>query len=209
MDEPLSALDNRAKAEIFPYLERLHNELAIPVVYVTHAIEEVARLADYIVQMEKGRVVGRGPAMALLSSLQQRPVSGEEPGAVIEAVVSGHDDIQTLTSLRLPGNISLLAPKLKAETGARVRVRIPAREISLSLKVPEGTSILNILPARIIDFSEGDPGRVLVQLVLEGEGEVETRLLSRISRYSWENMGLQTGMRVQAQIKSMGLVRSL
>ncbi|WP_018295207.1 molybdenum ABC transporter ATP-binding protein [Mariprofundus ferrooxydans] len=207
MDEPLSALDARAKAEILPYLESLHRELAIPVVYVTHAIEEVARLADYIVQMEGGRVVAGGPAMSLLSSLQLRPVEYEEPGAVIEAEVSGHDDIHSLSMLRLPGNITLLAPRLAAEPGALVRVRIPAREISLSLTVPEGTSILNILPVRIAGVREGEPGRMLVQLEL-GDADTKTQLLSRISRYSWERLGLKIGMTVQAQIKSMGLARS-
>lgn len=204
MDEPLAALDAASKAEILPYLERLHRRLSIPVIYVTHAIEEVARLADTIVQMESGRVVVEGPAVELLSRLDQRPVAGEEPGAAIEAIVEAHDDKDHLTTLALEGGLSLLAPRLDAEPGSKVRIRIPAREVSLSLDAPEGTSILNILPARIVDSAEGDPGRMLVQLALEG-GEV--LLLSRISRYSWERLGLRTGMSVQAQIKSMGLAR--
>jgi len=204
MDEPLSALDGKAKAEIFPYLERLHTELSIPVIYVTHAMEEVARLADHIVQLEAGRVVAQGPAIDLLSSLTQRPVAGEEPGSVIEATIRGHDDSHHLSELILTGDKVILAPRLSAGAGSPVRIRIPAREVSISLGVPEGTSILNILPARIIDHSEGDPGRVLVQLELEGG---DTRLLSRISRYSWDRLGLENGMQVQAQIKSMGLAR--
>lgn len=204
MDEPLSALDNASKAEILPYLERLHSELSIPVVYVTHAVEEVARLADYIVQLEGGRVVAEGAAVDVLSRLHQRPVAGEEPGAVIEASLAAHDEAHYLSELALGEGLSLLAPMLDAQEGDRVRVRIPAREVSISLQVPEGTSILNILPAHIVDHSEGDPGRVLVQLQLLGS---HIRLLSRISRYSWDRLGLHTGMQVQAQIKSMGLAR--
>lgn len=208
MDEPLSALDRASKAEIMPYLERLHRELSIPVVYVTHALDEVARLADYIVQMEAGRVVARGPAMTLLASLSMRPVAGEEPGAVIEARLAGHDMDHHLSHLLLPEGCELLAPLLSVDDGALVRVRVPAREVSIALAPPEGVSILNILPARIVDFREGDPGRLLVQLALEGEAGMEgqTRLLSRISRYSWERLQLEPGKRVQAQIKSMGLV---
>jgi len=209
MDEPLSALDGQAKAEIFPYLERLHTELSMPLIYVTHAVEEVARLADTIVQLESGRVVAQGPAMQLLSSLAQRPVEGEEPGAVLEASIREHDDTHHLSELVLPGGQLILAPRLAADAGSPVRIRIPAREVSISLAVPEGTSILNILPARSIDHSEGDPGRVLVQLELEGGlGRAGgTRLLSRISRYSWDRLKLHPGMIVQAQIKSMGLAR--
>lgn len=205
MDEPLSALDEKSKQEILPYLERLHDELAIPVLYVSHSITEVSRLADYIVQMEAGRAVDQGGAVELLSSLHQHTVPGEEPGAVIEATVAGHDEHHVLSTLALPGGLQILAPKLAAEVGSRARIRIPAREVSIALNVPQGTSILNILPARIVDHSEGDPGRVLVQLCLEGS---ETRLLSRISRYSWERLELHNGMTVQAQIKSMSLAQT-
>lgn len=215
MDEPLSALDAHAKAAIFPYLERLHRELKMPVVYVTHAVDEVARLADFIVQMEAGRVMAQGSAIELLSSLEHRPIEGEEPGAVVEAMIRQHDDEHYLSELILSGGQTLLAPRLSASAGSPVRVRIPAREVSISLNVPEGTSILNILTAHIADFSEGDPGRVLVLLELAGEleGELEresgqgepVRLLSRISRYSWDRLNLKSGMTVQAQIKSMGL----
>lgn len=205
MDEPLSALDEKSKQEILPYLERLHGELAIPVLYVSHSIAEVSRLADYIVQMEKGRAIDQGEAVELLSSLHQHFVPGEEPGAVIEATIAEHDEHHYLTTLSLPGNLKILAPCLDAAVGSRARIRVPAREVSIALAPPEGTSILNILPAKIIDHTEGDPGRVLVQLCLEGS---ETRLLSRISRYSWERLGLHNGMAVQAQIKSMSLAQT-
>jgi len=212
MDEPMSALDSQSKSEILPFLERLHRELEIPVIYVSHDIDEVAQLADHVLQMEGGRVVAAGPATELLSRPNRPVVAGEEPGAVIEAEIREHDDGHHLSELILPGGQLLLAPRLEADVGEPVRVRIPAREVSISLNVPEGTSILNILPARIVDHSEGDPGRVLVQLELEREleGELDggdVRLLSRISRYSWDRLGLESGMVVQAQIKSMGLAR--
>lgn len=207
MDEPMAALDARAKAEIMPYLEALHRRLSIPVIYVTHAVEEVARLADHLVQIRDGRVIASGPAVELLSGLHHQAVAGEEPGAVIEARIAAHDEALHLTRLALDGGLPLLAPLLAADPGSMVRVRIPAREVSLSLGVPEGSSILNILPGRIVDKAEGDPGRVLVQLELDGENGAGPRLLSRISRYSWERLGLRTGMGVQVQIKSMGLDR--
>jgi len=212
MDEPMSALDAASKSEILPFLERLHRELEIPVIYVSHDIDEVAQLADHVLQMEAGSVIAAGPATELLSRPNLPVVAGEEPGTVIEAEIREHDDAHHLSELILPGGQLLLAPRLAADVGGPVRVRIPAREVSISLNVPEGTSILNILPARIVDHSEGDPGRVLVQLELEreldGEEEKErVRLLSRISRYSWDRLGLQSGMVVQAQVKSMGLTR--
>ncbi|HKI60423.1 MAG TPA: molybdenum ABC transporter ATP-binding protein [Mariprofundaceae bacterium] len=204
MDEPLSALDGQSKSEILPFLERLHRELEIPVIYVSHDIDEVAQLADYVLQMEAGSIVADGPATELFSRLGRPQVTGEEPGAVVEATVTNHDEIQYLTDLMLSEGVSLLAPHLDVTVGSPVRIRIPAREVSISLSKPEGTSILNILPARITGHREGDPGRVLVQLELEGSG---TLLLSRISRYSWDRLGLEVGMTVQAQIKSMGLAR--
>jgi molybdate transport system ATP-binding protein len=218
MDEPMAALDARAREEIMPYLETLHRRLSIPVIYVTHAVDEVARLADHVVQMQDGRVIVEGGTLQLLSGLHRPSAAGEEPGAVIEAEVAGHDERHHLTTLSIGGGLRLMAPRLAAEPGSRARVRIPAREVSLSLGVPQGSSILNILPARITAIEEGDPGRVLVQLVLEGvlEGSLEetpadsgTRLLSRISRYSWDRLGLKPGMVVQAQIKSMGLDREV
>jgi len=166
-------------------------------------VEEAARLADHIVQLEGGRVVAQGAAMELLSRLHQTPVAGEEPGAVVEARVAGHEEEHQLTTLAVTEGIQLLAPRLQAAIGEPVRVRIPAREVSISLAEPAGTSILNILPARIVDHTEGDPGRVLVQLELDGG----VRLLSRISRFSWGRLGLANGKQVQAQIKSMGLAQ--
>jgi len=207
MDEPMAALDAEAKAEIMPYLEALHRRLSIPVIYVTHAVEEVARLADHMVQLRDGRVIAEGNALELLSGLHQQPAAGEEPGAVIEARIAAHDDVHHLTQLSLAGGLGLLAPRLASGEGGMVRVRIPAREVSLSLDVPQGSSILNILPGRIVATAEGDPGRVLVQLELEGVYGPGPRLLSRISRYSWDLLGLAEGMRVQAQVKSMGLAR--
>lgn len=205
MDEPMAALDAEAKAEIMPYLESMHRRLSIPVIYVTHAVEEVARLADHVVQLKDGRVIAEGAAISLLSGLHQQSVAGEEPGAVIEARIASHDDVHHLTQLSLTGGLGLFAPRLMAGEGGLVRVRIPAREVSLSLGVPQGSSILNILPGRILAKAEGDPGRVLVQLELDGISGPGPRLLSRISRYSWNRLGLSEGMRVQAQVKSMGL----
>lgn len=207
MDEPLSALDTASKREIMPCLEYLHHHLEIPVIYVSHSADEVAQMADHVVLLEAGRVVGEGPMVEMLSRADRQLLPGEEPGAVIVARVRSHDDLHALTVLDLPDHTGLLSPRLDAESGDEVRIRIPAREVSIVLEPPSGSSILNILPAEIISAAEGEPGRMLVHLAI-GSGERRTQLLSRISRYSWDRLALHDGMRVQAQIKSMGLARS-
>jgi len=204
MDEPLSALDQASKSEVMACLERLHRELSLPVIYVSHAIEEVARLADFMLQMDHGEVVSAGPMMTVLSAIDRTLLPGEEPAAVVEGTIIHHDVANSLSTVALSDSIHLLAPLLRAEADEVVRIRIPAREVSLALSKPEGSSILNILPARIVAANEGEPGRMLVQLELDG-GDTTIKLLSRISLYSWEHLQLHVGMHIQAQIKSMGL----
>lgn len=210
MDEPLSALDAASKQEIMPYLQHLHGHLDMPVIYVSHSADEVAQLADHVVQLEAGRVVAQGAVVEVLSRADRQLLPDEEPGAVIMARVRGHDDLHALTMLDLPDQTGLLSPRLAVAEGGEVRIRVPAREVSIALEAPVGTSILNILPAEIVDVEEGEPGRLLVQLGIGsggGSGAQRTHLLSRISYYSWERLGLAKGMQVQAQIKSMGLAR--
>ena len=205
MDEPLAALDAARKAEILPWLEQLHEALDLPVVYVTHSVDEVARLADHVVLLEQGKVLAQGPVIELMTRADLPLAHGESAGALIEAVTCGLHSESGLCELRFDGG-TLLLPQTRATPlpeSTPVRVRIQARDVSLSLVLPEQTSVLNILPATVSEVSEDGPGQVLVGLRL-GQG---TRLLSRISRLSCERLGIAPGLPVYAQIKGVAMVR--
>lgn len=205
MDEPLAALDAARKAEILPWLEQLHEALDMPVVYVTHSIEELARLADHVVLLDEGRVQAQGHVMALMARTDLPLARGDGAAALIEAVTCGLQSDSGLCALRFDGG-TLLLPQTRATPlpeRTPVRVRIQARDVSLSLVQPEETSVLNILPATVTDVSDDGPGQVLVGLRL---GE-HTRLLSRISRLSRDRLGIAPRLPVYAQIKGVAMVR--
>ncbi|MBQ0918494.1 molybdenum ABC transporter ATP-binding protein [Hydrogenophaga aromaticivorans] len=205
MDEPLAALDAPRKAEILPWLEQLHQKLDIPVVYVTHSADEVARLADHLVLLEQGRVMAQGPVLELMTRTDLPLAHGDSAGALVEAVTCGLQTDSDLCELRFDGG-TLLLPQTRATPlpdRTPVRVRIQARDVSLSLVQPEQTSVLNCLPATVADVSDDGPGQMLVGLRL---GQ-ETRLLSRISRLSCERLGIAPGLPVFAQIKGVAMVR--
>lgn len=201
MDEPLSALDNASKQEIFPYLERLHGELDIPVFYVSHALDEVARLADHLVLLEQGRVIASGTLGETLSRLDLPTAHLDDAGAVIEAKVAVHDEAYHLTRLDFPGG-SLWVSKVERATGAMVRARVLARDVSVAIAAPHGTSITNILAARIVEIQDDGPDRVGLRLAV-GDGQL---LLSRITRRSRDLLGLAMDMQVFAQVKSVALI---
>ena len=208
MDEPLAALDAARKAEILPWLEQLHEALDIPVVYVTHSVDEVARLADHLVLLDNGRVVAQGPAMELLTRLDLPLALGDSAAALLEARSSGVSPDGSLWVLAFDGG-QLLLPQTRKHAlpaNTRMRVRIQARDVSLSLLHPEQTSVLNILPATVVDLVDDGPGQVLVGLWL-GSGERGTRLLSRISQISAQRLGIAPGLPVFAQIKGVAVVR--
>lgn len=205
MDEPLAALDAARKAEILPWLEQLHEALDVPVVYVTHSLDEVARLADHLVLLEQGRMLERGPVIELMSRTDLPLAHGDGASALIEAITCGLQNACGLCELRFDGG-TLLLPQTRATPlpeRTPVRMRIQARDVSLSLVQPEQTSVLNILPATVTDLSDDGPGQVLVGLRM-GEG---TRLLSRISRLSCDRLGVAPGLPVYAQIKGVAMVR--
>lgn len=205
MDEPLAALDAARKAEILPWLEQLHEALDLPVVYVTHSLDEVARLADHLVLLEQGRVRAQGPVIELMARADLPLAHGDGAGALIEAVTCGLQSASGLCELRFDGG-TLLLPQTRAKPlpdRTPVRVRIQARDVSLSLVQPQQTSVLNILPATVTDLSNDGPGQVLVGLRL-GQG---TRLLSRISQLSRERLGVAPGLAVYAQVKGVAMVR--
>ncbi|MBL8380176.1 MAG: molybdenum ABC transporter ATP-binding protein [Burkholderiales bacterium] len=205
MDEPLAALDAPRKAEILPWLEHLHDRLDIPVVYVTHSLDEAARLGDHLVLLDAGRARAHGPVIEMLSRPDLPLAHGDGAGALIEAVTCGLQSDSGLCELRFDGG-TLLLPQTRATPlpdRTPVRVRIQARDVSLSLQRAEQTSVLNILPATVTDIGDDGPGQMLVGLRL---GHA-TRLLARISRLSCERLGVAPGLPVYAQIKGVAMVR--
>ncbi|MES1264514.1 MAG: molybdenum ABC transporter ATP-binding protein, partial [Variovorax sp.] len=167
MDEPLASLDIQRKREVLPYLERLHAELDIPVLYVSHAPDEVARLADHLVLLDAGRVLASGPTHELLTRLDLPLAHGDAAGAVIAAVVTAYDPAYSLTQVAFAGG-SLSLPHSGAAVGQRVRVRIQARDVSLTLHHQADTSVLNILPATVSDLSDDGPAQCMVGLDVGG-----------------------------------------
>ena len=200
MDEPLSALDTRSKDDILPYLERLHTDLSIPVIYVSHALEEVARLADHLVLMENGQVRAQGPLSELMTRLDLPLAYGDAAAAVIEATVAAHDEKFHLTYLNFPGG-RITVPREDLPVNARVRLRVYARDVSLVLAPQEGSSILNVFAVYISGCTEERPGQVIVQLDAEG-----TPLLARVTAKSIAQLGLAPGALVFAQVKGMALL---
>ena len=203
MDEPLSALDRQARTEILPYLERLHRDLSVPLLYVSHDLPEVARLADYLVVLENGRVVEQGPLASVLERLDlDDPEDRFETGVVVDATVRSHDEAYQLTTLDLTGN-ALVLPRMAEPEGQSVRLRIRARDVALATQAPEHTSVRNILPGAVaaIEQNSDTPfAEVLVQT-----GEVNIR--ARITRASAAELKLTVGMQVYALIKSITFER--
>jgi len=200
MDEPLSALDDAGKEEIFPYLERALKELAVPVLYVSHFPEDVARLADHMVLMENGRVREQGPLAALLTRLDLPLAHSDAASAVIDAVVAEHDGRFHLTYLDFDGG-RIAVTLTDAPVGTRRRVRILARDVSLALVPPQQTSILNVLCARVSETAPDSPGKMMVRLVAGS-----ATLLARVTCKSSTLLELAPGKTVYAQIKTVAVV---
>lgn len=200
MDEPLASLDLQRKRELMPYLERLHAELDIPVLYVSHAADEIARLADHLVLIEAGRVVASGPTHELMTRLDLPMAHGDTAGALIEAVVMDVDAAYGLVRVAFAGG-TLSLPHGGVRVGQRVRVRIQARDVSLTLQPQAGTSVLNILPATITDLADDGPAQRMIGLDVGG-----MRMLARITRKSADLLGLAVGLPVHAQVKGVAIV---
>ncbi|SIS70143.1 molybdenum ABC transporter ATP-binding protein [Phaeovulum vinaykumarii] len=203
MDEPLSALDRMSKDEILPYLERLHASLSIPVIYISHDIAEVERLADTLVLMEAGRVRAQGPLAELLADPALPLIHMPEPAAVLEGAVIGTDPDYGLSEISVPGG-SLVVPGNLGPLGMRRRVRVPASDVSLGRHAPADTTILNALPARIEGAEQTSDHQVTVRLRL-GEDGHGAALLARVSRKSWDRLALRAGETVVARLKAVSL----
>jgi molybdate transport system ATP-binding protein len=200
MDEPLVSLDVNRKQEILPYIEALHQELDIPLVYVSHSPDEVARLADFMVLLDAGRVVATGDIHDLFTRLDLPLAQEHEAAAVIEAVVAGHDEHFHLTRLDFAGG-SFTIPREMKSIGDPVRLRLAARDVSLTLEHQSGTSILNIFPATVDSVSAYGPAQVTVRLLAAG-----LPLLARVTRKSASTLALEPGRMVYAQAKSVALL---
>jgi molybdate transport system ATP-binding protein len=205
MDEPLAALDLARKQEILPYLERLHDELEIPVLYVSHSPEEVARLADHLVAMEAGRVLAEGPLQETLARLDLPIRLGEDAGVVLQGQVAEQDDRWHLARVAFAGGSVWLRDGGHG-LGERARVRILARDVSLALEHQQGISILNLLPGEVMEIADDShPGLALVR-VRVGSGDAVSDLIARVTHRSAATLGLRPGLPIYAQIKSVALI---
>ena len=209
MDEPLAALDARRKAEVLPYLDRLQAELDIPIVYVSHAVDEVARLADHLVLMEAGRVLAAGPLTEMLARLDLPLALGDDTGVVLAARIGERDDqwhlarLDVGTTARAAVDCSLWARDPGLPLGQAVRVRVLARDVSLTRTPQTGTSINNQLAGTVEALADDDshPALTLVR-VRVGSAAV----LASLTRRSAHALELRPGLPIWAQVKSVALL---
>jgi molybdate transport system ATP-binding protein len=203
MDEPLAALDAQRKGEILPYLQRLHDELDIPVLYVSHSQDEVARLADHIVLLSNGKALASGPIGQTLARLDLPLAMGDDAGVVIEGRVSAYDADYQLLSLQLPDTtLNIRVPHTPLDAGQALRCKVQARDVSLSLDNTGQSSILNRLPVTVVsEMSADNAAHVLIRLDAAG-----TPLLARITRYSRDQLNIHPGQPLWAQIKAVAVL---
>lgn len=203
MDEPLAALDSQRKREILPYLQRLHDELKIPLLYVSHAQDEVARLADHLVLLSEGKALASGPIGETLARLDLPMAMGDDAGVIIEGQVSAYDAQYQLLSLQLPATeMSIRVTHAPMQVGQTLRCKVHARDISLSLQNSEFSSILNRLPVTVVSEQSADnAAHVLIRLDAGG-----TPLVARITRYSRDQLGVHPGQHLWAQIKAVAVL---
>lgn len=195
MDEPLSALDERRKDEVLPYLDRLHAQTSVPIIYVSHNIDEICRLSDHLIVLDNGRVVADGDLQSTLTMLELPQLAGRNAGAVIEASQSRYDDEYDLTLFDFSGGELWVPGKFDSDT---VRLRVSASDVSLTVVPAESSTILNILPA-LIDATVAESSSThLVRLKLGGDF-----IVARITRRSLRKLQLRAGKKVYAQIKSV------
>ncbi|WP_101758322.1 molybdenum ABC transporter ATP-binding protein [Oceanicoccus sp. KOV_DT_Chl] len=201
MDEPLASLDSKNKAVILQHLQRLHQQLPTPTLYVSHNIEEVSRLADQLILIEKGQITAQGPLLDLCSRLDLSLSHEENAASIIMATVQQHDNHYQLTELLIDDTLPLFLTQMHATIGDAVAVRIPARDVSITLEKPDQTSILNIIPATVDDIEQSAAARVLIRLKVS-----EQFLLVRLTHKSVDRLQLTIGQTVYAQIKTVALL---
>ena len=202
LDEPLASLDVPRKTEILDYIERLRDAFRIPIVYVSHAVPEITRLADTVVVMSDGQCIASGDVDDVMGRVDLRPFTGRyEAGSVIDATVVAHDAADRLTTLGFAGG-ELIVPDLDAAIGSRVRARIRARDVSLALQRPSGISILNVLQGRVTSIQEGD-GPVADVALAVGAAAV----VAQVTRRSLAQLGIREGIEIHALVKAVAFDR--
>jgi len=200
MDEPLANLDHAAREECLYYLKRLRNSLDFPILYVSHDIEEISQIADYLILLENGRIESQGPLLDLCSALDTRLSHEEHAAAIVLGTIQGHDTNFGLSEIQVDGE-TLFVNHIEAAVGQQQRLRIPARDVSICKARPLDSSILNIVPVELTEIEATTGSRVLLRLALG-----EQYLLARITRKSANTLGLKKGDKVFAQIKSAALL---
>ncbi len=200
LDEPLANLDREAARHCLGYLQTLHDGLDLPMIYVSHNIEEVSELADHILLLEQGRAVGQGSTLALCSELDNRLSREQQAAAIAECRIKDHDPDFGLTELDLEGH-ALYVSHIDRPPGQQRRLRIPARDVSVCRERPADSSILNILPVTLAGMRDSDDARVMLRLALGAQ-----YLLARITRKSAHQLQLAVGDRLFAQVKSAALL---
>ena len=199
MDEPLASLDTDRKREILPYLDRLHHEVRLPIVYVTHDIEEMQTLCDRLIVLEAGRIVFQGSIVQALIASESGFVDRQDAGALIRGRVQHYDAETAVAKIRLDADHAILVPRRLAPD-TDVRLRILARDVSLSLAPPEGSTILNALRGRIERVVTESTHHVTVAVAIGAQ-----RLLARISRKSWRELPIGVGREVYALMKAVSV----
>lgn len=200
MDEPLAALDLKRRQEILPYLHRLNTELSIPILYVSHSLEEVAALSDHLVLLERGKITASGPTNEMLTRLDLPLAHYDTAAASISGKIIETDDEFQLSTFSFSGG-HLYIPASGYTINQPLRLRIQARDVSLSIDKPGTSSILNVIEAVVINLTESGNGQVMVELDAQG-----TRFLSRITRKSASVLALKPNTRVFAQVKGTAVV---
>ena len=202
MDEPLSALDHARKEEFLPYLERLQRVWDLPIIYVTHSVQELARLADHIVLFNQGSIIASAGAQQVMSDAQFSHLFGEEMGSVFDTVVKSRCEKYAMTELSCD-EVTFYVPGETANTGERQRCRILASDVGIALDEPVSTTVLNRLPAKIIEIESKSiqTGEALVVLELGNQ----QRLLARVTLKSLHELDLQRDQRVWALIKAVAI----
>ncbi|HET6221510.1 MAG TPA: molybdenum ABC transporter ATP-binding protein, partial [Dongiaceae bacterium] len=205
MDEPLASLDGARREEILPFIERLRDELGLPIVYVSHDLGEIIRLADTVVLMSAGRVAAVGPIEEIMGRLDLRPMTGRyEAGAVLPARVTAHDETFGLTHLAFAGG-ELRVARLDLPVGTSVRVRLRARDVSLALSPPRDISILNVFAGRVVEIGAGEGPYVDLKLALGASGEA--MIWARVTALSLHDLRLAVGSSAFALVKAVAVDR--
>ena len=212
MDEPLSSLDQGRKQDILPYLEKLKREIELPIIYVTHAPAEVARLADHLVALDDGRAIASGPLDEMLTRLDEPVMPSDEAAVVLEGNVTHVDSQWQLAHVAFPGG-TLRIQNDNYQRGQALRLRILARDVSVTLTKQDDTSIVNVIPAVVDEISqEQASGQATIRLRL-GDSNVDhqrdsgqSMLVARLTRMSAQKLELEKNKAVWAQIKSVAIV---